>query len=223
LAQTEDPRRQKILARVRKALASPAQKPPQHSVAATYAPIADPLERFRSECAGNNTECIVTPNLRASAVAIADVLAALPAGEIFIQDAPELRAMGGAWSRHAVHWSTDTTPGNSNKRPGESSQATITLAETLVAQTGSVLVSSACGGRAAPFVAPLHIVVATAAQLVADLEVALARVREQGTALKNSYLSLITGSSRTADIEKILVMGAHGPRRLIVTVALSKE
>ena len=29
-------------------------------------------------------------------------------------------------------------------------------------------------------------------------------------------LCLITGSSRTADIEKILVMGAHGPRRLIV-------
>jgi L-lactate dehydrogenase complex protein LldG len=46
----------------------------------------------------------------------------------------------------------------------------------------------------------------------------MARIYERGIAAKNSYACLITGSSRTADIEKILIMGAHGPRRLIVVL-----
>lgn len=67
-------------------------------------------------------------------------------------------------------------------------------------------------------VAPCHIVYATIDQLVPDLEAAMARIYSQGTAEKNSFVGLITGSSRTADIEKILVLGAHGPRRLVVVL-----
>jgi L-lactate dehydrogenase complex protein LldG len=36
-------------------------------------------------------------------------------------------------------------------------------------------------------------------------------------------VSLITGPSRTGDIEKIIVLGAHGPQRLVVVVALRDE
>ena len=55
------------------------------------------------------------------------------------------------------------------------------------------------------------------------LDDAFARIRERGTAAQDSYVCLITGSSRTADIEKILVMGAHGPRRLVVIVELATK
>jgi L-lactate dehydrogenase complex protein LldG len=89
----------------------------------------------------------------------------------------------------------------------------------LVAQTGSVLISSACGGRGSSVAAPVHIVFASLSQMVPDLETAMSRAT--ATAAKNSYLCLITGSSRTADIEKILVMGAHGPKRLIVILTQS--
>ena len=83
--------------------------------------------------------------------------------------------------------------------------------------TGSVLVSSAgCGGRGASVVAPCHIVVAHAGQLVLDLEAALARAGQ--IAFDNSYVGLISGSSRTADIEKRLIIGVHGPRRLVVII-----
>jgi L-lactate dehydrogenase complex protein LldG len=100
--------------------------------------------------------------------------------------------------------------------PQEATQATVTTAEALVAQTGSILASSAIAGRGASIVAPVHIVYATTSQIVPDLETALGLVHERKQYDKASYVGLISGSSRTADIEKILVQGAHGPRRLVL-------
>jgi len=224
LDRIENPSRARILARVKAALASPASRHARQTNDPAFAPVANPLERFQKECAGNNTECVTTPDLSASAAAISKILSELPAGEIFVQASPELRWMASAWTSHSIRWSSGPAEDGGSKRgPSESSQATVTMAEALVALTGSVLVSAECGGRGAAFVAPVHIVVAKAGQLVLDLEAAFARVKERGTANKNSYLCFITGSSRTADIEKILVMGAHGPRRLVVFVALGTE
>ena len=94
----------------------------------------------------------------------------------------------------------------------------MTLADALIAQTGSVFVSASCGGRGASVVAPCHIVYATTKQLVPDLVTALRTATAQGRLDKNSFACIISGSSRTADIEKILVQGAHGPMRLVVIV-----
>lgn len=224
MERTDNPSRARILERIKRALASPSSAHAPSTNDPAFAPVANPLERFQKECAGNNTECVTTANLSASAAAISKILSELPAGEIFVQDSPELRTMAPAWNMHNIRWSSaSATNGGSKSGPSESSQAAITMAEVLVAQTGSVLVSAECGGRGAPLVAPVHIVVAKATQLVPDLDAAFARIRERGIANKNSYLCFITGSSRTADIEKILVMGAHGPRRLVVTLALSAE
>jgi L-lactate dehydrogenase complex protein LldG len=103
----------------------------------------------------------------------------------------------------------------------ESSQATITLADALIAQTGSVFVSASCGGRGASVVAPTHIVYATTNQLVPDVVTALRKATEEERLNNNSYACIISGSSRTADIEKILVQGAHGPMRLVVILETS--
>ena len=76
--------------------------------------------------------------------------------------------------------------------------------------------ANSCAGRGASIIAPVHIVYAQVSQIVPDLESALNLVHERGLYNKASYVGLITGSSRTADIEKILVQGAHGPRRLVL-------
>jgi L-lactate dehydrogenase complex protein LldG len=215
--QTENPGRARILERLRTALRESTPRPPGADGKRIFAPVTDVLARFQQECASNITECIVTPDMSSSARAIADVLAALPPGEIFVQDSTALRRLAPEWqSAHSIQWSSEGGP-------KESAQATITTAEALVALTGSVLVSASCGGRGASVVAPVHIVVATADQLVTDLDAAFALMRERNTAFQNSYLCLITGSSRTADIEKILVMGAHGPIRLVVVLAMNHE
>jgi L-lactate dehydrogenase complex protein LldG len=217
MEQTKSSSRERILARVRNALLTPAARHAGPERKRIFAPVADALDRFQKECAANITECVMAPDLPASGAAVAEILATLPPGEIFVQDSPELRALAPAWRQsRSIRWS-------SVGGPREESEATITLCEALVALTGSVLVSSACGGRGASVVAPVHIVVAGLGHLVPDLDSAFAVMRERGTAAQNSYVCLITGSSRTADIEKILVMGAHGPRRLIVVLSRSFE
>jgi L-lactate dehydrogenase complex protein LldG len=215
MPQTENASREKILARIRTALREPAPRHEPSEPKEIFAPVTDLLARFQKECEINITEYVAVPNLRASGAATKEILAALPPGEIFVQDSPDLRELTAEWQDgRSIQWSSEGGP-------KESVQVTISTCEALVAQTGSVLVSAACGGRGASAVAPVHIVVATMNQLLPDLDAALARVQERGIVAQNSFLCLITGSSRTAYIEKILVMGAHGPRRLIVVLATS--
>jgi L-lactate dehydrogenase complex protein LldG len=217
VAQTENPGREAILARIRAALAKPAAHHVSKSSGEIFFPIGDPLDRFQKECGINNTECVLTDSLAASSAAVAEIISALPPGPIFLQDEPILRRLAAALSGgRKIRWSTEGIP-------PEDSQATITLADTLVAATGSIFVTSACGGRGAAVVAPIHIVIAFTDQLVPDLEAAFARLYENRAAQQNSMVVLITGSSRTADIEKILVMGAHGPRRLVVALSPRSE
>jgi L-lactate dehydrogenase complex protein LldG len=211
LASTENGSRDRILERIRSGLRTPAPEAPQAATGSViFAPIENPLERFQQECAANLVECLLSANLDESAARLAKVLDSLPAGEIFLQDSPTLRRLAElAKPARALRWSSEGTP-------HEASQATITLAEALIAQTGSVFVTASCGGRGASVVAPCHVVFATIDQLVPDLQTALANASSQGKLDSNSFACVISGSSRTADIEKILVQGAHGPRRLVV-------
>ena len=99
----------------------------------------------------------------------------------------------------------------------ESCDAALTECEALVAQTGSVLVSAtSAGGRALSVLPPHHIVLATRNQMVPDLGAALLRVQEKFKNNFPSFLSFISGPSRTGDIERILVLGAHGPKKLTI-------
>jgi L-lactate dehydrogenase complex protein LldG len=99
----------------------------------------------------------------------------------------------------------------------ESCDAGLTECEALVAQTGSVMVSApSAGGRALSVLPPHHIVLARRSQMVPDLSVALQRVQEKYQDKFPSFLSFISGPSRTGDIERILVLGAHGPKKLTI-------
>lgn len=103
------------------------------------------------------------------------------------------------------------------KQQLEGCDAGITACEAVVSQTGSILVSSATGGgRGLSILPPVHIVVAPVEAVVATVGDALHLMRERYVGQLPSLLSFITGPSRTGDIERILVLGAHGPKELIV-------
>jgi len=91
----------------------------------------------------------------------------------------------------------------------------ITGCEFLIARLGSIMVSSKTSRRLNVY-PEIHVVIAYANQLVDDLKDAFVAVQAKYAGKLPSMLSVVTGPSRTADIEKTLVMGAHGPRELFV-------
>lgn len=98
----------------------------------------------------------------------------------------------------------------------------ISGAECGIAESGSFIVLSGNGrGRLASLLAPAHIAVLRAAQLFRGLGEALSFIQQQyGSNLfaARSNLTVITGPSRTADIELTLTLGVHGPRELHVVL-----
>ncbi len=95
-------------------------------------------------------------------------------------------------------------------------EACITGCELLIARTGSILMTSAQkSGRTASVYAPIHICIAYTDQLVYDIKEGLQFIKEKYSNLP-SLITLATGPSRTADIEKTLVVGVHGPKEVYV-------
>lgn len=93
----------------------------------------------------------------------------------------------------------------------------VTGCEYLVARTGSIVMSTAqAGGRTASVYAPIHICIAFTSQLVYDLKDALQGAREKYGNNLPSLITVATGPSRTADIEKTLVVGIHGPKEVFL-------
>ena len=99
----------------------------------------------------------------------------------------------------------------------EKCDAGISECDLLVAQTGSVVVTSrSAGGRALSVLPPHHVVLARREQLVRDLPAVFAQLKKVYAGNYPSFISVITGPSRTGDIERILVLGAHGPKKLTI-------
>ena len=95
--------------------------------------------------------------------------------------------------------------------------AAITSCEALIARTGSIVMSTGNGngsGRTVSVYAPVHICIAWADQLVYDIRDCLVALKEKYQQQMPSLITFATGPSRTADIEKTLVVGVHGPREV---------
>jgi len=109
----------------------------------------------------------------------------------------------------------------STKVFGEASfaaQVGITGVEFALAETGSLIVTSWTeGAQLASLAPPVHVALYRRPQLAASLDEVLERLTHGGApgqALPGRSLVFITGTSRTADIEQILIRGVHGPGEL---------
>jgi len=93
--------------------------------------------------------------------------------------------------------------------------AAITTCEALIARTGSIVLSSAgASGRTVSVYTPVHLCIAYTDQLFYDIRDGLLALKERYHQQLPSLMTFATGPSRTADIEKTLVVGVHGPRQV---------
>ena len=182
--------RKNILNRVRDAMRTPAPQPVAPTGVPVFAPVTNPEKRFREEFLALKGEIIDSPEkLRG-----------------FLAGFTKIATDGSDLVKQAVG------AGNAGVREADLG---VTACDCLIAQMGAIVVSpKSAGGRALSVLPPVHLVIARRDQLLPDLATAITFIRRRYDGQWPSTLSIITGPSRTGDIEKVLVLGAHGPKRL---------
>lgn len=109
---------------------------------------------------------------------------------------------------------------NFTKKSLADCDVSLTTCELLIARTGTIVLSSAQPeGRTASVYAPVHVCIAESSQVVYDVNDAMQFLKEKYGIHIPSMISFATGPSRTADIEKTLVVGVHGPKEVYCLLA----
>lgn len=174
-----------------------------------YKPIeGDALTCFKQELETISGQCVLCDDEEDVYIKLAALMQAKGLPFLFVRDKQIAQKM----NQYGIAVKTDE-----NDFPDV--LAGVTPCEYLVARTGSAVVTtSGSSGRQMHAFPPIHIILAKKEQLVNYLEEALTRVQQQYKNEMPSAITVITGPSRTADIEKTLVLGAHGPKELIIFV-----
>lgn len=191
--------KENILKRIRQALSNPVSVPfPQsEGVTSVFNPVPDDLGVVFAE------EFIKLQGKFAFCADEADML----------QQVQQLIAAK-EWTK--VYCSEDTWNNSfSNTISLSTCDVSVTGCELLVARTGTIVMSAAQqSGRTASVYAPIHICIAYTSQLVYDIKDALQTLKEKYSGNIPSLITFASGPSRTADIEKTLVTGVHGPKEV---------
>ncbi len=217
-----------ILTRIREALRDLAPVPGHHGEGALHhgeppkefggwlPQVGDGIDAQIAAFAKNSTELKTEFHVLESAAELPSRLAAFSAENGWKRVATHRAPLTDA-AVPALNLPTLQTDGGYDIAALEQCDAGISECDALVAQTGSILITGrSAGGRALSVLPPHHVVLAARAQVVPDLPAAYALLRQRYAPNWPSFMSFITGPSRTGDIERILVLGAHGPKRLTV-------
>lgn len=224
-----NPSKEKVIARIREALRAPAPTPAQihgrhaQTTAEEYtrdfrdamppagSNAAERRAIFESNLAGLKGQFVACKNIDDARAQFENLCAERNWTKLATHRAPLCNAVVPAEKSPII------TDDGYDKNALGAADVGVSECECLVAQTGSVMFSTrACGGRALSILPPVHVVLAKQSQLVGDLSDAYALVRAKYGDNLPDCLGFITGPSRTGDIERILVLGAHGPKELFV-------
>ena len=177
---------------------------------------AEMAERFAEELTAVHGEVIRCASVEDARRRLADLVKESEWESLCGMDRPTVRDAAGGLPPDAIEWAAaDWQP----RRIADYS-ASVIEADALLADTGSCLISCpSAQDRLLCYLPPACVVIARVGQLAEHLPAVwpsvVARASEQS--LTGEFV-IVTGPSRTADIEKILILGVHGPKRLVVVL-----
>lgn len=173
----------------------------------------DLAARFDASLVAGHGEVHRAASLDEALDRLGHVLAALGAGRVAANAEPPLDGVDLAARWPDIQWRVAGQEGDDLRAFCAAADAGVTGVDAVLAETGTIVVSSGPGkSRLVPLLPPVHIALAPTSKLTTDL---FTWTAGRGGALPAS-LTLISGPSKTADIEQTMAIGVHGPKRLIV-------
>jgi L-lactate dehydrogenase complex protein LldG len=209
--------RDAILSRIRTRLAQeqPPERPPVPEVwPRENPPVEQMITRFIQELEAVSGEAVRCAGIEEARAKLAELYREQGWTKLGAMDRPACREMAAGLPPEQVAWAAGdwTAQGMADLSAG------LIDADTLLADTGTAMIACAeAHDRLLCYLPPVCVVVARTEQLVEHLSAAWDDIapRVADPQLRGEFV-FITGPSRTADIEKILILGVHGPKRVIV-------
>ena len=200
------PSKENILKKIRKALSqsTPLPFPQSEGYSSVYKPSAQELEvEFAEQFNSLQGRFIFCVNRQELAFQFNSLVKKQNWEKVFCAEPGILEIVG------------SQSPDRFTSEELEDCDVSVTGCECLVARTGSIVMSAAQSmGRTGSVYAPIHICIAFSNQLLYDIKDALLLMKEKYKDKIPSLITFATGPSRTADIEKTLVVGVHGPKEV---------
>jgi L-lactate dehydrogenase complex protein LldG len=170
--------------------------------------------RFESELKAVHGEVIRVASMADAAVKLAELVKEAGWTSVAPMDRPLCHEAVASLPPAMLQWPKPSWP------PTEMAELSVSLIapEALLADTGSsVIACSTAEERLLCYLPPACVVIAKTEQLREHLPAAWAEIAPRcfGKDLTGEFV-IVTGPSRTADIEKLLILGVHGPKRLVV-------
>ena len=187
-------------------LAPAASVPPPHSTMTT-----DVVEVFGSELDALGVTCYLADDRSQARQAVIEIVKELGAKRIAVSESSLTDLLPEMGIEIAIDAPRDYL---------FSADLGLTGAQLAIAETGTlVLLSGSERNRLASLVPPVHVCVVNARDIRRSMGEVLAVIDTR----TDAAVTFITGASRTSDIELTLVIGVHGPKRLIVIVIRETE
>ena len=217
-----------MLKKVREAVADLADKGPALPPAPDVWPtsglsVEEQANQFRTNLEAVAGEVVFCKDLAEAVERITALLNETDSRRLAVLDRPLSRQVAERLQERELVFA----PSNAAEASAESLavlDAAIVSPERLLADTGSCLFAAPTPfDRLTTYITPLSIVVASCSMLREHLPQAWGELKPQLEVDRTGEFVIVTGPSRTADIEKILILGVHGPKRLVVFLVTEPE
>ncbi|MDI6802681.1 MAG: LUD domain-containing protein [Bacteroidota bacterium] len=183
------------------------------------------IAQFKSELEKINGKCFVASDFEDAAKIISSIIIKNLYKSVVVNNSLPIKESMSLNSSMNIKTVEELSSYGDIKKALAATDVGISYAEYLVAQTGSaILVSNRDEPRLLSLLPEASIIVSRATNLVSDYSVAMQLLKDRNLFVESNCITIISGPSRTADIEKVLVTGVHGPKKLyVIIVNLEKD